>query len=199
MEKDRVPLSFSACGATQESLERMQQRSGNIILTGFMGAGKSTVGRRLARRLGYAFHDLDELIVAREGRSIPAIFAAAGEDYFRECESAVLAEQVGVTRAVFSTGGGLVCREANRMLMRQLGRVVYLRAGWATLEQRLRKGRGRPLADPAQGWEPVRALWASRQAWYETADVVIDTDGRTVDEVIAAIVASLGEDESCSR
>lgn len=114
----------------------------NIFLTGFMGAGKSTIGRRLARRLGYRFADLDELIAAREGRSIAEIFAAQGEAYFRDCEAAVLAEQTTADQVVFATGGGIVGRAENRAMMRQLGSVVYLRAAWSTLEQRLAKGRG---------------------------------------------------------
>lgn len=163
----------------------------NIFLTGFMGAGKSTVGRRLARRLGYRFADLDQLIVAREGRSIPEIFAAQGEPYFRDCETAVLAEQKAAECTVFATGGGVVGREENRRLMKQTGRVVYLRAGWQTLERRLSRGSGRPLADPTSGWEPIRRLWESRLPWYEEADVIIDTDHARVDAVVRDIITRL--------
>lgn len=165
--------------------------SGVIFLTGFMGAGKSTVGRKLARRLGYAFVDLDDLVVAREGRSIADIFAAEGEAYFRDCESAVLADQVAAARTVFATGGGIVGREENRIRMRRAGVVIYLRAGWPSLEQRLSKGRGRPLADSSKGWDTVRQLWEKRVPWYEDADLVINTDGKKVDEVVRVIVKSL--------
>ena len=168
----------------------------NIFLTGFMGAGKSTVGRRLAQRLDYRFADLDQLIVAREGRSIAEIFAARGEGYFRDCEAAVLAGQAATERTVFATGGGIVGREENRAVMKRLGTVVYLRASWSTLERRLARSSGRPLADPRQGWEKIRQLWHSRLPWYEEADLVIDTDQLTVPEVVRAIIARLGLKET---
>lgn len=172
--------------------------SENIFLTGFMGAGKSTVGRKLARRLGYRFADLDQLIVAREGRSIPEIFAAQGEVYFRDCETAVLAEQGAAKDTVFATGGGIVARAENRFLMKQAGLVVYLRAGWQTLERRLSRGSGRPLADPTKGWESIRRLWESRLPWYEEADVIIDTDHERVDAVVRDIITRL-ESEGTKR
>ena len=169
---------------------------GNIFLTGFMGAGKSTVGRRLAQRLGYCFADLDQLIVAREGRPIAEIFARQGEGYFRDCEAAVLAEQAETVRTVFATGGGIVSRDENRALMKQLGTVVYLRATWPTLERRLMRSSGRPLADPQQGREKIRQLWHSRLPWYEEADLVIDVDQLNVPETVRAIIARLGLEES---
>jgi shikimate kinase len=164
----------------------------NLFLTGFMGAGKSTVGRRLAQRLDYRFADLDQLIVAREGHSIAEIFATRGEAYFRDCEAAVLAGQAATERTIFATGGGIVGREENRAVMKRLGSVVYLRASWATLERRLARSSGRPLADPHQGWDKIRQLWHSRLPWYEEADLVIDTDQLTVPEVVRAIIARLG-------
>jgi shikimate kinase len=173
----------------------------NIFLTGFMGAGKSTIGRRLAHRLGYSFSDLDDLIVAREGRPIPEIFAVHGEAYFRDCEAAVLADQRAAGQVVFATGGGIVGRVENRELMKQIGCVVYLRAAWPTLEQRLARGKGRPLADPQKGLDSVRQLWQERLLWYEEADVVIDTDRLRVNEVVGRIISMLGFKESvqCSR
>lgn len=167
----------------------------NIFLVGFMGSGKSTVGRRLAKSLGYVFADLDELLVEREGRSIPQIFAEHGEAWFRDCESAVLAEQVGRTATVFATGGGIVGRKENRALMKQLGTVVYLRVSWPTLQKRLSRSSGRPLADPDQGLESVRQLWESRLAWYEEADFVIDADRLSVNGVVREIVRRLDLEE----
>lgn len=163
-----------------------------IYLTGFMGAGKSTVGRRLARSLGYRFVDLDQLIAAREGTSIPEIFAVHGEAYFRECEAAVLAEQTDAVNAVYATGGGIVARAENRAFMKRHGRVVYLRAGWTTLQYRLSKGSGRPLADPQQGWDAIRLLWESRLPWYEEAELIVDTDHLRLDAVVQDIVSRLG-------
>lgn len=164
----------------------------NIYLTGFMGAGKSAIGRRLAKCLGYRFVDLDQLVVAREGKSIPEIFASHGEAYFRDCEAAILAEQANTVNAVFATGGGIVARTENRMQMKQSGRIVYLRAEWTTLQRRLGRGSGRPLADPQKGWEAIRMLWESRLPWYEEADLVIDTDHLRLGAVVNEIVSRLG-------
>ena len=168
----------------------------NIFLTGFMGAGKSTIGRRLARRIGYHFIDLDELITAREGCPIPELFSLRGEDYFRTCEVAALAEQKSAVRVVFATGGGIVGRLENRNLMKQLGTVVYLRADWPTLAKRLAKSQGRPLADPQRGQDAIWRLWQSRLLWYEEADLVVDTDRMRVNDVVCQIMTRLGYEES---
>jgi shikimate kinase len=173
----------------------MDTGSQNIFLTGFMGSGKSTVGRRLAKRLGCEFVDLDQLLVEREGRTIPEIFAASGEQYFRDCESAVLAEQVGRGKTVFATGGGIVGREANRQLMKRLGTVIYLRVAWPTLERRLLRSSGRPLADPQRGLESARQLWQSRLPWYEEADLIIDADHLSVKGVVETIADRLAVQE----
>lgn len=163
----------------------------NIYLIGFMGAGKTSVGRRLAQRLGYAFIDLDQALVSREGRSIAEIFAADGEGRFREIESQVLAEHAVLSRTVIATGGGIVIRAANRELMKHSGRVVYLKAGWPTIAQRLARGDGRPLADQDEGFTKARALWESRQAWYEEADLTVATDTGSVSQVVWAIISGL--------
>ncbi len=173
----------------------MNSSSRNIFLIGFMGSGKSTVGRRLAQRLGFGFADLDQLLVEREGRSIPQIFAEDGEPFFRDCESAVLAEQADRVSTVFATGGGIVGREKNRALMKELGIVVYLRVSWSTLERRLARSSGRPLADPGQGLAPVRQLWQSRLPWYEEADLVVDADRLSVNGVVREIINRLGMEE----
>ena len=168
----------------------------NIFLVGFMGCGKTTVGRKLAQRLGYGFVDLDQLLVEREGRSIPDVFAESGEQYFRDCESAVLAEQGDRDATVFATGGGIVGRAGNRQLMKSLGAVIYLRLSWATLERRLSKSSGRPLADPQSGMEPIRQLWQSRLPWYEEADLAVDADQLGVNGVVSSIMNMLNSQET---
>lgn len=173
----------------------MINRHRNIFLTGFMGSGKSTVGKRLAQSLGYDFADLDQLLVERERRSIPELFAEHGEAWFRDCESTVLAEQAGRSATVFATGGGIVGREQNRVLMKQMGTVIYLRVSWPTLQKRLSRSSGRPLADPQHGLEPVRQLWQSRLPWYEEADLVIDGDRLSVNGVVREIVRRLELEE----
>ncbi len=116
----------------------MQSRcSENIFLTGFMGAGKSTVGRLLAELLQCRFIDLDEMIVAREQRSITAIFSVDGESYFRDIETAIL-QEIDVRQAtVYATGGGIILREENRRTMRLLGWTIYLQTSWSTIRKRL--------------------------------------------------------------
>ena len=157
-----------------------------------MGAGKSTVGRRLARRLGWSLLDSDEMVVASTGRTIPEIFAADGEAAFRAEESRMLAEAAGSDEpAVVSVAGGAVLDPGNRRVMAAAGPVVWLRADVATLARRVGDGRGRPLldGDPAAA---LRRLDAERRPLYaEVADIVVDVDDLTADEVVERIVAAL--------
>lgn len=139
-------------------------RPDNILLVGFMGAGKSTVGRELARLCGYSLLDLDEEIIRREGRSIPEIFATEGEAHFRRRETAALLSLAQDVRRVIATGGGIVGREENWKLMRRMGAVVYLRVDWETLLWRLRSEQGRPLGDGQEDWQKVESLWRSPTA-----------------------------------
>ena len=131
----------------------------NIILVGFMGAGKSSVGRVLARRLGRCFVETDDMITGREGRSIPEIFAARGEAYFRRLEEEIL----GLLRLkqgdVIATGGGLPCRAGRPEALRALGTVVWLAGDFDTLYERARRAGERPmLAGRTDGeTRPVRA------------------------------------------
>ncbi len=164
----------------------------NIFLTGFMGAGKSSVGRVLADLLKCSFADLDEMIVQREGRSIAEIFAVDGEDYFRDCETAILNELPQQQEAaVYSTGGGLVIREENRRQMRRLGRIIYLKASWPTLMVRLQQSVDRPLVTPERDWDKLKNLWTRRQAFYADADIVVDTEGLAPLQVAQDIAAGL--------
>jgi shikimate kinase len=136
------------------------------------------------------------VIVEREGCSIQELFATRGEDYFRRCEAAALAEQADTEQTIFATGGGIVGRAENRERMKQVGRVVYLHASWPTLQKRIAKGSGRPLANRADGWDAVQRLWQSRLPWYEEADLVIDTDRLRVNEVVREIITRLGMAEA---
>lgn len=160
----------------------------NLVLVGFMGAGKSTVGRELERLGGFRLVDLDALIVDLAGRSIPEIFASEGEEQFREYEAAALRSLDGAHRAVIATGGGIVGRAENWPVMRRLGPVVYLRATWATLQQRLAGSKGRPLADAGQELSRVEELWRRRLPLYEKADICVDTDGLTASAVARIVL-----------
>ena len=161
-----------------------------ITLTGFMGSGKTTVGKVLADFLGCPFMDLDDLIVKKAGKSIPDIFAQDGEPAFRELEAKLLRQTVGKyaeSTAVLALGGGAILAPASAALLRDKTVCIYLRATLDTLLARLEgETAGRPLADDA-----LASRLASRAPLYEeTAHVTIDTDGLSPDEVADEIIIS---------
>jgi shikimate kinase len=163
----------------------------NIVLIGFMGAGKSTVGRELERLGGFRMVDLDSVVVQLAGRSIPEIFATEGEERFRDYETSALRSLVGVRRTVIATGGGIIGREENWKVMHRLGFLVYLRASWATLRQRLAGSQGRPLADLGQELRQVEELWLRRLPLYERSDISVDTDELNAAGVAMAILQKM--------
>jgi shikimate kinase len=158
----------------------------NIVLIGFMGSGKSTVGKVLAPRLSKKFVDLDHMIVERAGRSIPEIFATDGEAAFRQLESQVLADVLANANQVISTGGGAVLAEANRQLMRENGLVVWLRTDVDVLIQRMQYDTTRPLLQGDAKANITRILEERRDA-YNFATLEIDTGRLTVEEAVQAI------------
>jgi len=162
----------------------------NIVLVGFMAAGKSTVGRELERLCGYRYIDLDTVVVRMAGRSIPEIFTEEGEERFRDFETQALQSLVGSCRRVIATGGGVIGREENWRQMRRLGPVVYLRTAWVTLRKRLANSQGRPLADPKELTQ-VEELWRRRLPLYEQADISVDTDELDAAEVAEVILRRL--------
>ena len=158
-----------------------------IVVVGFMGAGKTTVGRLLAAKLGLPFTDSDQVIEERAGKPIRLIFADAGEPAFRELEHSVVAGLLAGPDAVLALGGGAPGHPATRALL-AVAPVVYLRVGYAEALTRVGGDTGRPLlARP-----DVEALHAERQAVYASvATVTVDTDGRLPDEVVLELLASL--------
>ena len=158
-----------------------------IVLVGFMGAGKTTVGRLLAAKLGRPFIDSDQVIEERAGMPIRQIFADMGEPAFRELEHAVIADLLAGPDVVLALGGGAPGHESTRKLLAAVP-VVYLRVGYPEALTRVGGDTGRPmLARP-----DVEALHAERQAVYASvATVTVDTDGRLPDEVVLELLASL--------
>src|SRR5256886_16662800 len=122
-----------------------RMRADNVILIGFMGAGKSAIGRLLARRLGRCFVETDDMIVAREGRAIPDIFRAEGEERFRQLEAEALEALRLKSGDVIATGGGLPCREGRMEALRELGTVVWLAGALAELREPAVRAAGPPL------------------------------------------------------
>lgn len=162
----------------------------NVILVGFMGAGKSSVGRLLARRLGACFVETDEMIVAREGRSIPEIFAERGEAHFRALEEETLGLLALKRDAVIATGGGLPCREGRPEALRRLGTVVWLSGDFDLLYERALHSGDRPML-AGRSREDVRALHATRLPFYRQADLAVDTGGLGPDQVVARVLGLL--------
>jgi len=162
-----------------------------IFLTGFMGTGKSTVGKILATRLGYIFVDLDSCIVEKEGCSINEIFSKKGESYFREIEKEQLRCLVGKNFQVVSTGGGVVIAPENRLDMRRSGVVINLVAEPEILLKRLREETERPLLNGAKSLDMIKKMLSERENWYADADIRIDTSGKNVEDVVREILVYL--------
>lgn len=164
----------------------------NLVLIGFMGSGKSTVGRELHSRLGYELVDMDSVIEHREGRPITRIFEENGEDYFRNLETDLLRELAeDGTRKIISTGGGVVCRKENRDLLRRLGYVVWLQAPVNVIYDRTSRNRERPLLHTEDPIGKITMLLEKRKPWYEeTAHLKVDTSGLDGGELAMGILES---------
>lgn len=158
-----------------------------------MGAGKSSVGPRLAQRLARPFFDVDAWIEEEEGLSISAIFETRGEPAFRDLEAAVLSSFLAnPVASVLSVGGGAVTDERNRGALTRHPCVVWLRATDATLSSRVGEGTGRPLLAGADAASEVARLSSDRTPMYtEVADVIVDVDDLTIDDVVEHVVAAL--------
>jgi len=169
----------------------------NIVLVGMMGAGKTTVGRLLARRLKREFFDSDEEIERRCGVRIPVIFDIEGEAGFRARETQVLAELCALERLVLATGGGAVLAEENRRRLGERGAVVYLHARPPHLWQRVRHDRNRPLLATPDPEKTLEDLYEKRDPLYrEVADLVLDTGRQSAASLAKEILARL--DVPCS-
>jgi shikimate kinase len=165
----------------------------NLFLIGFMGAGKTTVGKLLADNLAWCFIDLDQVIEQHSGRTIPEIFADQGESVFRDMESQALAEVSTKAHAVVATGGGVVGREKNRHLMRDTGIVVFLDVPWKQLLERIGEGQGRPLAEGEDAVQRLTSLYEQRLPLYRTADLVIDCSRQSPEDLAEGIISRLNE------
>ena len=165
-----------------------QRQPANLALIGFMGTGKTSVGRLVAEALGFEFLDTDELIQNRTCRSIPDIFAKDGEPAFRDLERQVVAELATREKTVISTGGGLPTNAENLAALRSYALVVCLWASPEKIWERVRHQSHRPLLHDADPQKKIRDLLATRKPFYQQADVLMDTDQRSAREVAQQIV-----------
>lgn len=164
----------------------------NLILVGPMGAGKTSIGRRLAERLGLAFADADQAVVERTGATITTIFEHVGESGFREREKSALRNLLAGSGQVLSTGGGAVLDGENRALMASRGFIVYLQVSVEAQLKRLGRDRTRPLLQRADREQALRELAALREPLYlAVADLVLDTEGMSPSAATATLARLL--------
>jgi shikimate kinase len=173
----------------------------NIFLVGLMGAGKTSVGRMLAKRIHREFYDADAEIERATGVKIPVIFDIEGESGFRAREEKMIEKLTAMQGIVLATGGGAVLSPTNRARLKQNGRVIYLRAAPEDLWRRTRRDRNRPLLQTANPLARLRDLHAQRDPLYtDVADLVVDTGAQSVGTLTSRIQALLGRlDESAPQ
>ena len=169
----------------------------NIVLVGFMASGKTAVGRRVARRLGYSFLDTDQLIEAEIGCSIAKLFEEKGEEAFRRLESAVAENLHQLKNHVISTGGGILTQPDNLERLRRAGLVTFLNADQEEIIERLQRDTRRPLVQGGDVRTKVTTLLAERLAMYAKSDVVIDTKALSVNQVSSLVIRALCERTEC--
>jgi shikimate kinase len=166
--------------------------SGNLILVGMMGSGKTTMGRTLAKHLGKAFVDSDEEVQKRTGVSIPHIFDIEGETGFRQRESTVIHDLVKRDSMVLATGGGAVLAEQNRAILQQNGIVIYLKAGVHDLWQRTRHDRNRPLLQTDDPHTRLKELLQQRDPLYQqVADIVVQSGRQSAHSLMLHLVEEI--------
>jgi shikimate kinase len=167
-------------------------QNGNIILIGFMGTGKSVVGKLLSSMLSMELLEMDEMIAYRERMSIPEIFKTYGEEHFRDLETELLAEIQSCSKLVVSCGGGAVLRESNVEKMKKNGKVVLLTASPETILERVKNNEARPILKGNKNAAFIRELMETRQERYEAAaDIIIHTDNKELLQICEELVEQL--------
>ncbi len=163
----------------------------NIVLTGFMGTGKSVVARELSRLCGMRLVDIDREIERSQQKPIAEIFALCGEDHFRQIETAVILQYASEQGVVISTGGGAVLREENLKALQAHGIIFCLTAGSETIALRTAGNNDRPLLQGNDRQAKIAVLLTERQPFYEKAGIMINTEGKTPLEIAEEIIGKL--------
>jgi shikimate kinase len=164
----------------------------NVVLIGFMASGKTSVGRRLAQRLGYSFLDTDQFIESELGCTIAEVFSIQGEAYFRELESRLAVRLRDLANTVVSTGGGMPITPGNLERLRAAGAVVFIKAELADILKRLERDTRRPKVQGGDLHETVTRLLGERLPTYEQADLVVESKSKGVNRVCGEIIRYLG-------
>ena len=167
----------------------------NVVLIGFMGSGKTVVGRRLAQRLGYGFLDTDQFVESELGCTIAEVFSIQGEAYFRRLEARLADRLHALQNSVISTGGGMPLAPGNLQRLKRAGAVIFLKASEVDIVRRLERDTRRPLlrkGDPETLEQRVHRLLGERLPTYEQADVVVETHGKGINRVCGEIIRHLG-------
>lgn len=171
----------------------------NLVLLGFIGSGKTSVGHRVAGRMGRKFVDTDVLLRQREGREVSEIFAKEGEAYLRRVESELVAELAGRTDGcVIATGGGVIQTPANLEVLRRNGVLVALWVDAETAHQRIQRHRHRPLLDTGDRRLRLTELQAQREPLYQQIENIVDTRGRSIEEIVGDVIRIYRETEACN-
>ncbi|MFK8067378.1 MAG: shikimate kinase AroK [Gammaproteobacteria bacterium] len=164
-------------------------KNSNFFLIGPMGSGKTTIGRQLARSMKKSFHDSDHEIEDHTGASISLIFDIEGEEGFRTREKAIIDELTQQDNIVLSTGGGVILDIENRKNLKDRGTVIYLHASLKKLFYRTSRDKKRPLLQTEDPREKLRQIVEERDPLYrQTADLIVETEGRTVPQVVSYII-----------
>lgn len=163
----------------------------SVVLVGFMGTGKSTVGSVLSKRLGFELIDIDVLIEKKAGKSITDIFNHDGEKHFRDIEEEVIREIAGMGKAVIITGGGAVLRKNNIENLRKCGKIVCLTATSSEIYRRVKAETHRPLLQVDDPVKKIEELLSAREKFYAEADIFIDTTNLTTEAVAEEVIKAL--------
>ena len=171
-----------------------QKPEKNLVLIGFMGCGKSSVAAALGRHCQMEVVEMDQMIAGQQGLSIPEIFERYGEEYFRDLETQLLIDMQNRSNAVISCGGGVALRERNVTEMKKNGRVVLLTASPETIYERVKDSDERPILNGNKNVEFIADMMEKRREKYEAAaDVVIQTDDKTILQISEELISKLME------